>query len=380
MIRITLLAITILIHLTCYGQIDRWSVETSLDKFNLKGSVKEISVGFERYYPYEELPRKVISEYEFRNFWEVRNFPMGKWSFDQLGYIQSKQSRYKDDTLVSDAINFRMNKTWVTQYEQQKVNQELKLYGKTKNNSFPAFNPYSIEINHIIYMEGDRDTLKLSYKYSFEQGSEKITEKLSFESNRLSERASFVYDQMGKILSIKVHYNENAPERARPLMTSSMDIGRTYNIFLSDVMEANYSFDYDSLNRINKATLLIKDGKLWEEEYSYKGNSYAPYKVDRFIVSGYTYRKFLTDNEIEWYNSYGDPTRTENYDDQGNLVKTRFYDYVYDDHNNWIQCDMYLEGGEERTEKPTIIIYRDFEYYTEQEVKEAWEQLEEIKN
>jgi len=361
MIRFILTLVVLTIQSKYYGQGNLWSVETTLDRFNLNGPVQEITVAIERNYDYTKLKREVIREYELLNFWEVRDFPMGKWFFDQFGFVTSRENRYMDDTLVHTGIKHRMNKTYIFLFNEHEVHDQIKRYGKVNDDSFPAFKPGRIEISYKTYQKEGKDTLRYSYTY-IEEKPKEIRERMEYQ-NKIEHRQVYSYNDDGMLTSITAIYNQNAPPKARSLMYSAIYIGRSFYLEVPDVQRANYSFQYDSLKRINKAWVRIPEGKLWEEQYSYINKNRSPSKIDRFIVSGFSYGQFFTDNECEWYNHHGDPIRTENYDDQGNLVKTRFYDYVYDDHNNWIQCDMYLEGGPTKTSLPTIRLHRDIQYY-----------------
>jgi len=372
MIKTILLIIAFFLSFDQYGQVNQWFVETTLDKINLKGQVKEVSTVFERNYPFHELEFDRIGEYEFRNFWAVRNFPLGKMSFDSFGFLSTSQNRFKDDTLVHISIKRRMSE-YKYEFDSKDLKEKLKQFKSQNRRSFPAFTPYNLQVNYSFHKNLQpentnsffyRDTINYLFKYSYEKKSKRIAEELKYRSGHLLSRSKYIYDGEGNIDSIKVTYNENASPRYRSLIDNDITIGRSYSMSIMDVEEAVYSFDYDSLNRLTKAAVVIDDGtKLWEEQYYYNNDHTSPSRLDRFIVSGYTYKKFLSDSETEWYNQYGDPTRTENYNDQGKLFKTRFYEYVYDDRNNWIQCDMYLEGGPEKTSLPTIRLHRDIEYY-----------------
>ena len=69
-----------------------------------------------------------------------------------------------------------------------------------------------------------------------------------------------------------------------------------------------------------------------------------------------------------YFNEYGDIIKKEfvpNYLGQYIDVeaRTRFYDYEYDSHNNWIKCYIYLEGTKEGG--PTLISEKKLVYYDE---------------
>lgn len=62
-----------LLALVCWGcnsqqNKERVSViQTDLDRYNLKGKVKEVVTSYQRFYPIDSLSEKEIREYEIRN-------------------------------------------------------------------------------------------------------------------------------------------------------------------------------------------------------------------------------------------------------------------------------------------------------------------------
>ncbi|MCH2215925.1 MAG: hypothetical protein MK086_12205, partial [Flavobacteriales bacterium] len=123
-------------------------------------------------------------------------------------------------------------------------------------------------------------------------------------------------------------------------------------------------FEYDELNRLVKATIFRNESVKWKEEYYYKDSLDWPYEVDRYYNVSPDNKRYFSKYKRTWYNEFGDPIKSENYKSIDMIrVRTRFYEYIYDDQNNWIQCDMYLEGDVEKTEEPTITHYRKIKYY-----------------
>ncbi|MFD1601905.1 hypothetical protein ACFSJW_17815 [Flavobacterium artemisiae] len=64
------------------------------------------------------------------------------------------------------------------------------------------------------------------------------------------------------------------------------------------------------------------------------------------------------------YNEKGDIIKKEFIPDnpeQKLKQKERYYTYEYDIHNNWIKCNMYLQGTKEG--EPTLVAERKIEYY-----------------
>lgn len=166
------------------------------------------------------------------------------------------------------------------------------------------------------------------------------------------------FNERGQIVSQKVFYDENVPtDGFRPIHIFHIKTD------IPDKAKVEYDYKYDDQNRIIEVKLLVNESRLWQENYFYRQNEERPFKLDRFIQSEGTYGWFLTDNATEWYNEFGDITKAIDFDDSGNDIRTRFYDYKYDEQNNWIECSMYLEGNAVKTEKPTIVAHRTITYY-----------------
>lgn len=338
-------------------------VRTSLDEYNLKGPVKEITVSFERFYDTTGISFEKQAEYEMKNFWEVREFPMGKWQFSPEGFHSILYYRYQD-SLNFRPVDRRNGVKWMFDYSLEDYKLKKKIKGKWRF-AFPVFDPYSVLVNHKFNDLDDVVKTSDSYtskSYGYILDAEGNVDKELFilgDSHGVDIRKTFAYDEKGRVARQNMLFKEWIPEDRR--LFNEVMLNMTIEVPIN--AEVYYTYTYDDADRVTLARLVEDGSTLWQEEYFYEGDSRRPNKLKRFVVAGRTFGKQYSDDAIEWYNEFGDILKVENYDAQGNLIRTQFYDYEYDGQNNWTVCKMYLGGQPDRTEKPTIIAYRDIEYY-----------------
>mgnify|MGYP006902064622 CR=1 FL=1 len=377
-----LVIILILIAHFGFSQSNDNPIYTDLDDTNLKGSPKVIVGKYERFYDRASIDKDKQSEYELRNDIDIREHPTGRWTFNPYGMVEERQSRFQD-SIGFRPVDRRSNILFEFYYDSLDLKTKKSLQG-IHSHPFPIIGPNRIVPNHghVTFTNGkttNPEVRMIKYDYVFNSSGDIAEELVISYDSLIRIRKKNHIDSQGHVIRQDMIFMEWLPPNRRlfdrvPLFELKMNIEIGIN------EEAYYQYEYDSLSRLTKSQLFENGQLLWSEQYEYSGNSTVPYKLIRFVIAGRTFGKQITNDTEEYYNKHGDIIKSENYDSEGKRVRTRFYDYSYDEHFNWIQCDMYLEGGEERTEKPTIIIYREIEYYTEEEVKEAWELLDEIKN
>ena len=355
----------------CSAQNKRDSVslvQTSLEAHNLKDSVKEVDVSLQHNYP-QGLPFEQQKEYEMLNFWQVNELLFGCEKFSKMGFLIYRTEGYKDKLLHFMPIDRLKNSKYKIIYSLMDYFIKNKIKGHLKQ-KFPVYDPNILLVNNdnIIYNKQNLSELSndtLSFRYSYKLEKSRVVQEVFYLGGNSLIRKSYTYDNRARITQQNMKFEEDMPKGARlfefvPLNSS---------IEVSIDSKAYYAYQYDNQNRETLAALVVNGDTLWREQYLYKGTSWHPYKLNRFVIAARTYYKQLTNHVQEWYNQYGDITKSENYDDNGKLVKTRFYDYTYDPHHNWTQCRMYLEGGPERTPKPTIVANRKITYWGEDDTK-----------
>lgn len=339
-------------------------VENSISIYNLKSSVKEITVNFERYYP-KDIPLEKKIEYELKNYWSVNQVPLGKDKFDRHGFLKEKYSRYQDEISGFPFYDSR-NERWEYEFNLKDYSNKIELFGQSEDlYPFPLIHPYEVQVNYIFYddelkAESDESELAKSFVY-FTNISGRITDELEKDwKGDIEIRKTYDYDKNDRIVRQDMIFMEEVPEERRLFL----DVMLEPSYFILSINHTGYyEYEYTDEGKLSMTKLVIDGEILLQEDYFYEGDSWRPYKLDRYVVSKITSGYQYSDYSTEWYNEFGDITKAENYDKEKHLIRTQYYDYEYDAQNNWTVCKMYLEGQPERTEKPTIIANRDIEYY-----------------
>lgn len=122
-------------------------------------------------------------------------------------------------------------------------------------------------------------------------------------------------------------------------------------------------YNYDSQERVTEVTMYACGRIITKEEYSYHPTKDYVETV-KYYVTGPGEISNPTKNFIKTFNEQGDMIQKEfipDFPEQTIEIKQLFYTYEYDSHNNWIKCNMYLEGTKEG--EPTLVAERKIEYY-----------------
>ncbi len=344
-------------------------LQTGWDQYNLKGLVKDLVTSFDRNYS-DSISKILIAKYEYHNNLEyLEGAATGKFLFNKFGFLDKKYRRYNDSLFLTKLLGSHRDKDIVVfEFDSLDYIAKNKILGRKYLP--PIFNPHGVSVNRKYIMEKnlkspDPEYLFETFKYKIDKN--KISEERYFLSTilisemdesqakkHLHKRTVNEFNLEGQITTQRVYFDENI-FRSIPIFHIKTDIPNNAKLI--------YEYKYDNEQRIIEVELLVNESKIWQENYFYNNNEERPFKLDRYIQSEETSGWFLTDNATEWYNEFGDITKAVDFDDSGNDIRTRFYDYKYDNQNNWTECSMYLEGSAEKTEKPTIVAHRTITYY-----------------
>ncbi|MBG6188437.1 hypothetical protein [Flavobacterium sp. CAN_S2] len=175
-----------------------------------------------------------------------------------------------------------------------------------------------------------------------------------YKKEDLFTRKLFIYNDKGQVVNQKIIAGLNGKE-----IGSYTDMGTECG-FCEDLQ---LQYQYDQLGRITQVTMYGCGRIVDKEEYGYHPTKDYVETV-KYYVTGPGEISNPTQNFIKTFNEQGDMIKKEfipNNPKQRIRVKENFYSYEYDSHNNWIKCNMYLEGTKEG--EPTLVAERKIEYY-----------------
>lgn len=336
---------------------------------NLKGKVKSVKVKIERHYDTEELSDAKQAEYDFYNYFVLKGLPLGYWKFDKLGFLKYKNVRFKDKGWDHLAVQVRNNQRY--KYSSDRADYAIKKDWKGPYTfDYPVYNPYAVYLNYsslfLSTNKKSREAQNRIYTYRFNSDSLINTELFitHIVDSIINHRKQYRINSEGLITSQSYIFSEGFEEKWDLIKTVAITGRNSEGMDVRAVDNIESKFEYDDLKRLTKATIYRNESVKWEEKYFYKNSLEWPYQVDRFYNVSPENKRYFSKYKRTWYNEFGDPIKSENYKSiDMTRVRTRFYEYIYDDQNNWIQCDMYLEGEVEKTEEPTITHYRKIKYY-----------------
>jgi len=167
----------------------------------------------------------------------------------------------------------------------------------------------------------------------------------------------FFYNEKDQVISQKI---VSGPENEEQIKSYSFNALNTEYEFCNDLQ---LKYKYDNQGRMTQV-LLYGDGKtISKEDYIYHATKDYVEKV-KFYVTGPGEISNPTKNFVKTYNEQGDMIEKEfilDFPEQTLAVKKLYYTYEYDSHNNWIKCNMFLEGTPDG--EPTLVAERKIEYY-----------------
>lgn len=332
---------------------------------NLKDSVKVV-------YSKMDVAKQNLIEAEKSDFLRNNDIHGYKYiHFDRLGRIKERLGSSLSENYV---INFDKKKLKSYEYdesdwiEKNKYKISLKQYIPIQNhNLLQKLNKINVPkdtviIGDKIWQEYDVDV----YNYIYDKQG-RIQEEQSFcvyrvapiidekkpNDGDLSTRKLFIYDRDGLVINQKIirgSFSKNMPYT---------DMG-TESPFCDDLQ---LQYKYDKQARIIQVTMYGCEKIVAKDEYIYHPTKDYVEKV-KCLVTGPGEISNPTKNFIQIYNEQGDLIQKEFVPDnpeQNLVVKVRYYTYEYDSHNNWIKCNMFLEGTPDG--EPTLVAERKIEYY-----------------
>lgn len=119
-------------------------------------------------------------------------------------------------------------------------------------------------------------------------------------------------------------------------------------------------YTYDSIGRITQVAL-GSDNVVAVQDYTYHPTKDYVETVKCF-TSDLDFAFKGSSRTVKTFNEQGDMIKIESIPDvpqKNNMIY--YYSYEYDSHNNWIKCNMYMEGT--NLGDPTLVAERRIEYY-----------------
>jgi len=345
-----------------------WSEKESIySGKNLKDSVKTVyfkMCNFKQSLSKSDKDRVVLYN-------DIRNFIY--LDIDKYGRIKTELSEagFAIDTFVS-SINYKRSdrqiyddKDWI---KKNKYKTALKQYYPVQNYSLLLkLNSTQVEkdvtkiggkiwqelTKHIyIYIYDELGRVKEEQEYSLHRFAETIKD-TTHKKEDLFSRKLFTYNAKNQVINQKIIAGLQAKER------SYSDLSTECNF--CDDLQLKYS--YDQLGRIIQIIMYGCGEIVDKEEYIYHPTKDYVEKV-KCYVTGPGEMSNPTKRFVKTYNEQGDIIEKEfipNSPQQTLTEKVRYYSYEYDSHNNWIKCNMYLEGTKEG--EPSLVAERKIEYY-----------------
>ncbi len=222
--------------------------------------------------------------------------------------------------------------------------------------------------NEVLEEEGKiwQDYVEYVYNYIYDK-SDRIIEEKEYNVARLGKetlhkkykkedlftRKLFTYNDKGQVVNQKIIAGLHGKDR------SYIDMGTDCG-FCEDLQ---LQYAYDPLGRINQVTMFGCGKIVAQEDYIYHPTQDYVATV-KYYVTGPGEISNPTKRFIKTFNDYGDLIKEEfllDDPEQELPVKEYYYSYEYDSHNNWIKCNIYMEGTQEGI--PSLVAERKIEYY-----------------
>lgn len=166
-------------------------------------------------------------------------------------------------------------------------------------------------------------------------------------------RKIFTYNSKGQVVSQKIIPGSYGKDM------SYTDLG-TESGFCEDLQ---LKYAYDQLGRITQVIMYGCGEIVAQEDYVYHPTKDYVEKVKCYVTGPGSIAN-ANEKFEKTYNEQGDIVKKQFIPGLGGLGlygETRYYTYEYDSHNNWIKCNMFLEGNQKG--EPTLVAERKIEYY-----------------
>ena len=140
------------------------------------------------------------------------------------------------------------------------------------------------------------------------------------------------------------------------------------NISLSTHYSPVEDYTYDEAGNLTSVYLYGMKSKefiVYSADYFYnKNNELVKLRRRKSHSQSFAFSEYRITHDF-YYNKNGEITKINTYEaDEKTIHATFLFEYKkHDKYNNWLQCNMYLDGI--KTETPTAITERIIEYYNE---------------
>lgn len=337
------------------------------ESFNLRDSVKTVKF---RYSFYRKGLSSAYDRSTFYNTRDVKHDPLH--TFYPNGLLKISHNSQADSIYRDIILNDVANSEYEYSNEDILSKKVLKINHK---HYYPISDDYLLRnTNYNVRgypstIVSSRDLLENIYKYTLDEKN-RVKEILEYFVSHLEDTIP-----SGKIakedlwLRIVNYYNEKNLVIKQKVLNGPKDnfdpsfqFSYESSEFCND-LELRYN--YDSQNRMIQS-LLYGCGKIvMQEDYTYHPTKDFVEQVVYYMDGRMSTVFMPTKRFIKTYNEYGDVIENRflpDYEGQSNKkMRSRYYVYEYDAHNNWTKCYMYLEGTKEG--EPTMIAERQIEYY-----------------
>ncbi|WP_173966501.1 hypothetical protein, partial [Flavobacterium collinsii] len=207
------------------------------------------------------------------------------------------------------------------------------------------------------------------YVYNYDNRG-RIKEELEYVLNPSDTIPLKRYNPKDFDIKISFFYNEKDQVVNQKIVSGPMNEGQIKSVVF-DALNTEYGFcndlqlkyKYDDQGRMTQALFYGEGQTISREDYVYHPTKDYVETV-KYYVTGPGEISNPTKNFIKIYNEQGDVVEKEfilDFPEQTLDVKKFYYTYEYDSHNNWIKCNMFLEGTP--SGEPTLVAERKIEYY-----------------
>jgi hypothetical protein len=221
-----------------------------------------------------------------------------------------------------------------------------------------------------IYIYDEKGRIKEEQEYNVYRFGEIIKDTIQ-KNEDLEHRTLFTYNDKGQVISQKIIADKR--------QTEASDDFENFKKGISDHRSSYYwgsynycadlqlKYKYDVLGRITQFILYDCDEIASQEDYSYHTIQDYVEKIKYHVTGPEAKISYGTHNFERTFNEEGDMIKMEFIPDfvrpteDDKPILEYYYTYEYDSHNNWIKCNIYMEGVKEG--EPSLVAERKIEYY-----------------
>ncbi|MFC4479082.1 hypothetical protein [Flavobacterium chungangensis] len=322
---------------------------------NLKGPVKSSQVYYSQI---DENLSLGVKNYIFlqhnASFYKYLYLDLDKNGYGKINIV---------DLLVKKDTPLNLKAIYVNYIDYDSIDRKNKEKYKSYNKKYFPINDYYllIQANNTYSSSEESETtatinteikpqLQYIYKYNFDSNN-RIKEEITYIKTS-TDHFSKSY-KLGDFDTKKIYlYNEKD-------QIISQKIIQKYG---SEFEETQVKYKYDLKGRISQVQFYDVEGNIASsEEYLYNSTEDYIEKVKYYSADK---TRENTSNTIKTFNKGGDEIEKEfipEYPEQTFFSKHFFYSYEYDNYNNWIKCNVFLDNKKEGI--PTLVMERKIEYY-----------------